>query len=61
MASEKKTGIFYAKDPKAVVVMHEGKEVFRYRSVDELVEIHMKGLAALERELDATIESQYKS
>jgi hypothetical protein len=29
MASEKKTGIFYAKDPKAVVVMHEGKEVFR--------------------------------
>ncbi len=61
MVSEKKTGVFYAKDPQAVVVMSDGKEVARYRSVSELVETHLKGLAALERALDETIESQYKS
>ncbi len=60
MNSGKKTGIFYSKDPKGVVVMCEGKEISRYRSVDELVETHVKGLEALQRELDATIESQYK-
>ena len=60
MSSRKKTGIFYVKDPVGVVIMHEGVEISRYRTVDELIETHVKGLAALERELDSVIEDQYK-
>ena len=60
MVSKKKTGIFYVKDPEGVVVMWDGKEVARYLSVNELVETHLKGLSALEREMNEAIEAQYR-
>ncbi|MFT6431983.1 MAG: hypothetical protein ACJAVI_000018 [Candidatus Azotimanducaceae bacterium] len=60
MVSKKKTGIFYVKDPEGVVVMWDGKEVSRYLSVNELVETHLKGLSALEREMNEAIEAQYR-
>ena len=61
MNKGKKTGVFYVKEPAGVVVMLDGKEVTRYRNVNELVETHQKGLDALEREMNALIASEYKS
>ena len=55
-----KTGIFYVKDPAGVLVMWQGKEVSRYRDVKAFVEIHMKGMEALEREVNALVEAEYK-
>ena len=43
-----RSGIFYRKDPAAVVVMFRGKEVFRYKSVEEFIEVHIKAMKALE-------------
>jgi HEPN domain-containing protein len=41
-----KTRIFYRAEPEAVVVEKDGKEVAAYRNADELVEVHIKGLLA---------------
>ena len=56
----KKTGIFYTKAPPGVVVMWRDEVVQRYVSVDELVEAHVKGMAALEREMERVLEAQYR-
>ena len=51
MSSEKlkaKSGIFYSKNPSGVVGMFRGKEVFRYKTVEELIEVHIKAMNALE-------------
>ena len=56
----KKTGIFYTKAPPGVVVMWRDEVMQRYSSVDELVEAHVKGMAALEREMERVLEAQYR-
>ncbi len=55
-----KTGIFYSKNPVGVVVMFRGKEVFRYKSVDEFIEVHIKAVQALEEKQEEELASHYK-
>ncbi|HAK52705.1 MAG TPA: hypothetical protein DCM54_12505 [Gammaproteobacteria bacterium] len=57
--SRPKSGVFYSKDPAGVVVMFRGKEVFRYKSVEEFIEVHIKGMKALEEKQEAELERQY--
>ncbi len=47
-------------DPAGIVVMQDGVEMFRYRSKEELVETHIKAMAALEREMNTLLESHYR-
>jgi len=42
------------------VVMWRDEVMQRYSSVDELVETHVKGMAALEREMERVLEAQYR-
>ncbi len=55
-----RSGIFYRKDPAAVVVMFRGKEVFRYKSVEEFIEVHIKAMKALEQKQEDELERQYE-
>ena len=55
-----RSGIFYRKDPVAVVVMFRGKEVFRYKSVEEFIEVHIKAMKALEQKQEDELERQYE-
>ena len=51
MSGEKlksKSGIFYSKTSSGVIVMFRGEEVFRYKTVEELIEVHIKAINALE-------------
>lgn len=59
-STRKRTGIFYVQDPPGVVVMQRGEVVHRYRNVGELVEAHVKGVAALEREMETELQKHYK-
>jgi hypothetical protein len=59
-SSKGRTGIFYVKDPAGVVVMKDGEEIYRYKNVQEFVEAHAKGMAALEREMESEIEKAYR-
>ena len=58
--SKGKSGIFYTKDPPGVVVMQQGKIVHTYKSVTELVDAHVKGVAALEREMEEVLARHCK-
>ena len=55
-----RTGIFYVKEPPGVVVMQRGKVMHRYKNVQELVEAHIKGIDALERQMEAELARHYK-
>lgn len=55
-----KTGIFYTKDPSGVIVMKDGEILHQYKSVNELVEAHVKGVAALEREMEELLARHYR-
>lgn len=55
-----KTGIFYVKEPPGVVVMQQGKVMQRYKNVQELVEAHLKGVAALELKMEEELARQYR-
>ncbi len=47
--SERKTGLFYVKNPAGVVVMWQGQERARYPSVEAFVSTHLEGMAAIEK------------
>tara|TARA_R110002110_G_scaffold415068_2_gene647763 strand:- start:152 stop:364 length:213 start_codon:yes stop_codon:yes gene_type:complete len=60
--TEKKTGIFYVKNPSAVVVLDNGVEIARYDSVAAFVSKHKEGLYAigrLEEKMNKVLESAY--
>ncbi len=40
--------------------MFRGKEVFRYKSVDEFIEVHIKAVRALEEKQEEELASHYK-
>ena len=42
-----KARIYYRNDPVEVVLQKDGKDVLSYKSVDDLVETHIKGLLAV--------------
>ena len=44
------TRIFYRDSPEEVVVTLDGKEVATYRSREELVETHIKGMLAIDQQ-----------
>ena len=45
-SQKKESRIFYRQTPFEVVVLQDGIELASYRSVNELVETHMKGITA---------------
>lgn len=55
-----RTGVYYVKDPPGVVVMQRGAVIQRYKNVQELVEAHAKGVAALEREMEEELARHYR-
>ena len=48
MAKEKANRVYYRTSPDGVVVVKDGAELAVYRSTDELVETHIKGILAKE-------------
>ncbi|MFT7220176.1 MAG: hypothetical protein ACI8Z1_001793 [Candidatus Azotimanducaceae bacterium] len=38
--------IFYSKDPDAVVINKDGREVASYKTTEEMIETHIKGILA---------------
>ncbi len=62
--AERQTGIFYTKDPSkgnGVVVIREGNQLYRYDTIDELIDVHVAGAEAIEREREKIIAAQYLS
>ena len=62
--AERRTGIFYTKDPpkgNGVVVIREGNQLYRYDTIDELIDAHVAGAEAIEREREKIIAAQYLS
>ncbi len=62
--AERQTGIFYTKDPSkgnGVVVIREGNQLYRYDTIDELIDAHVAGAEAIEREREKIIAAQYLS
>jgi hypothetical protein len=45
-----KTRVYYKANPPAVIVQKNGKDVVSYKTVDDLVESHIKGLLAVQEE-----------
>ncbi len=39
--------------------MFRGKEVFRYKTVEELIEVHIKAMNALEEKQESELEKNY--
>lgn len=44
------TRIFYRESPNEVVVLKNGREVATYRSPEELIETHIKGMLAIDQQ-----------
>ena len=45
-----KTRVYYKSNPPAVIVQKNGNDVVSYKTVDDLVESHIKGLLAVQEE-----------
>jgi hypothetical protein len=45
-----KTRVYYKKDPPAVIIQKDGKDRVSYKTVDDLVETHIKGLLAVQEQ-----------
>jgi ribosomal protein L13 len=50
MDKEKANRVYYRTSPDGVVVVKDGAELAVYRSTDELVETHIKGILAKNRQ-----------
>ena len=48
MEGQPNSRLFYRKTSEEVVVQHNGLEIARYRNTKELVEVHMKGMIAID-------------
>ena len=60
MESHPNSRLFYRKSPEEVVVQHNGREIARYRSKEELVEVHMKGIMAIDPQTRAKVLEIYR-
>ena len=47
--TQKKTGIFYRKDPASVVVMLEGEVAFEYKTVEDFIRTHARAVNDMTR------------
>jgi len=43
-----KARVYYRNDPPEVVLQKDGKDVLSYKTADDLVETHIKGLLAMQ-------------
>ena len=50
MTKEKANRVYYRTSPSGVVVVKDGAELAVYRSTDELIETHIKGILAKDRQ-----------
>lgn len=50
MAEQKTSRIYYRTSPDGVVVVKDGAELAVYRSTDELIETHIKGILAKDQQ-----------
>jgi ribosomal protein L13 len=53
--------VYYRKSPKGVVVERDGKILAVYRSPEEMVEVHIKGLLASDQQDTRRIRELYKA
>ena len=63
MSTQKKknqTGIFQSELPAAIVVMWRGREICRYVSIEEFVDAHLEGIAALEAKQEKLLNEAYR-
>ena len=51
--------LFYRESPREVVVHYDGREIARYRSAEELVEVHIKGMMAVDEQASQHIQEIY--
>ena len=56
-----KTGLFQHKPSGEFVVLWQGREICRYKSVQEFIESHKAGLQALDETQADLLESYYRS
>lgn len=54
------TRIFYRESPKEVVVLRDGIEIAKYRSPEQLIEVHMKGLIARDKQEAQQVRQIYR-
>jgi len=52
--------VFYRAEPSEVVVVHQGREIAVYRSAEELIEVHIKGLLARDQQDVKRIQRIYR-
>jgi ribosomal protein L13 len=50
MAKKKASRVYYRTSPDGVVVEKDGSELAVYRSTDALIETHIKGMLAIDRQ-----------
>ena len=58
--TKNKTGIFQLRSPPAIVVMWKGREICRYASIEEFVDAHLEGIAALEAKQEKLLIEAYR-
>ena len=60
MDRQPRSRLFYRESPREVVVRHDGREIARYRSAEELVEVHIKGMMAADEQAAQQIQKIYR-
>ncbi|MBT4160556.1 MAG: hypothetical protein HOC70_02510 [Gammaproteobacteria bacterium] len=61
MVDSKRTGVFYSKSGDDYVVLWQGREIYRYQTMQEFVNAHKAGLDALEDNQADLLENYYRS
>ena len=60
MDRQPRSRLFYRESPREVVVHHHGREIARYHSAEELVEVHIKGMMAADEQAAQQIQKIYR-
>ena len=60
MDRQPRSRLFYRESPREVVVHHDGREIARYCSAEELVEVHIKGMMASDEQAAKQILKIYR-
>ncbi|MFT7221051.1 MAG: hypothetical protein ACI8Z1_002672 [Candidatus Azotimanducaceae bacterium] len=58
--SPSKTGLYHRKSSGDYVVLWQGREIAVYASIDEFIDVHLQGLAALEESQNDLLDGLYK-
>ena len=60
MDRQPRSRVFYRESPREVLVHLDGREIARYRSAEELVEVHIKGMMASDEQAAKQILKIYR-